>query len=131
MYYFMDSATYEEVSIDEKVVGDKAGFFLEGMELSVSKQECEHAHRSAGWLAVSRVLSSKTCSVMLHQSRVFFVVDFEWRVAANGGPGVGFSFFLCFFGGSCWATRSGPIFVRLARCGKKEGACLLAMRRGK
>lgn len=37
MYYFMDSATYEEVSIDEKVVGDKAGFFLEGMELSVSE----------------------------------------------------------------------------------------------
>ncbi|CAN0090275.1 unnamed protein product, partial [Ectocarpus fasciculatus] len=29
MYYFMDSATYEEVSIAEKVVGDKAGFFLE------------------------------------------------------------------------------------------------------
>ena len=37
MFYFMDSATYEEVSIDEKVVGDKAGFFLEGMELSVSE----------------------------------------------------------------------------------------------
>lgn len=36
MYYFMDSATYEEVSIDEKVVGEKSGFFLEGMELSVS-----------------------------------------------------------------------------------------------
>lgn len=36
MYYFMDSATYEEVSIDAKVVGDKSGFFLEGMDLSVS-----------------------------------------------------------------------------------------------
>lgn len=36
MYYFMDSATYEEVSIASKVVGDKAGFFIEGMELSVS-----------------------------------------------------------------------------------------------
>ncbi|CBJ26394.1 elongation factor P [Ectocarpus siliculosus] len=36
MYYFMDSATYEEVSIAEKVVGDKAGFFLEGMELSAT-----------------------------------------------------------------------------------------------
>lgn len=36
MYYFMDSATYEEVSIDAKIVGEKSGFFLEGMELSVS-----------------------------------------------------------------------------------------------
>eukprot|EP00752_Nemacystus_decipiens_P002524 g2368.t1 len=36
MFYFMDSATYEEVSIDENIVGDKAGFFLEGMELSAT-----------------------------------------------------------------------------------------------
>ncbi|CAN0208975.1 unnamed protein product [Pylaiella littoralis] len=36
MYYFMDSATYEEVSIASKVVGDKAGFFIEGMELSAT-----------------------------------------------------------------------------------------------
>ncbi|CAM9445281.1 unnamed protein product [Scytosiphon promiscuus] len=36
MFYFMDSATYEEVSIAAKVVGDKAGFFLEGMELSAT-----------------------------------------------------------------------------------------------
>lgn len=36
MYYFMDTSTFEEVSIDKKIVGDKAGFMLEGMNLSVS-----------------------------------------------------------------------------------------------
>eukprot|EP00904_Undaria_pinnatifida_P011431 jgi/Undpi1/7418/HiC_scaffold_22.g09891.m1 len=36
MYYFMDSSTFEEVSIDKKVVGDKAGFMLEGMNLSAT-----------------------------------------------------------------------------------------------
>lgn len=36
MYYFMDTNTFEEVSIDAKIVGDKAGFMLEGMNLTVS-----------------------------------------------------------------------------------------------
>lgn len=50
MYYFMDSATFEEVSIDAKVVGDKSGFFLEGMELSVSTT------RAAQHIFVGRIM---------------------------------------------------------------------------
>lgn len=33
MYYFMDTDTFEEVSITVKAVGDKAGFMVEGMNL--------------------------------------------------------------------------------------------------
>lgn len=35
MYYFMDTDTFEEVSITVKAVGDKAGFMVEGMNLEV------------------------------------------------------------------------------------------------
>lgn len=35
MYYFMDTSTFEEVSIEAKIVGDKKDFLLEGANLEV------------------------------------------------------------------------------------------------
>lgn len=40
MYYFMDTQSFEEVSIEMKVVGDKADFFKEGMALEVRGVWC-------------------------------------------------------------------------------------------
>lgn len=41
VYHFMDTNTFEEVSIDASVVGDKSGFMMEGMNLSVSLTVCD------------------------------------------------------------------------------------------
>jgi len=41
LYYFMDTETYDQTPVSAAVVGDNAGFLVEGMELAISFYEGE------------------------------------------------------------------------------------------
>lgn len=40
-YYFMDTSTYDQLTIKEEILGDRGGFLKEGMELTITTFEGE------------------------------------------------------------------------------------------
>ncbi len=38
-YHFMDSETYEQISFDDELIGDKKNYLLEGMEVTILKAD--------------------------------------------------------------------------------------------
>lgn len=77
MYYFMDTTTFEEVSIEDKFVGEKSGFMLEGMSLSVSTESHPNQVNTHSLASEQRVLVAvETPSVFYNSQSKAILFDF-------------------------------------------------------
>lgn len=54
-FFFMDTSTFEEVTMDAKSIGDKAGFIREGMNLEVNKRIGDDAPNADRLVACSKI----------------------------------------------------------------------------
>lgn len=72
MFYFMNTETFEEVSIEANLVGDKADFMLEGMNLNVSADTLFYIERDT--MIYLREIGMKQCRYLWPSASVLMII---------------------------------------------------------